>query len=83
MNKRQIPKVKAIIRTLLLTTGPKSAREISEFIDFNNFNLGKQSISAQQISSLIKGDNNGLLRDVKSTSDHVKKYYIPGRDVYV
>ena len=39
MNKRQIPKVKAIIRTLLLTTGPKSAREISEFIDFNNFNL--------------------------------------------
>ena len=81
MKKNQIPKIKAIIRTLLITTGPKTAREISEFIDCNNFQLG-QSISAQQVASIMKYDYQGILKDVKTTNTHTKKYYITP-DIYV
>lgn len=85
MKETDVPKISSIIRTFLITTGPRTAREISEFIDFNDFKLGKQSFSAQQISRFIKYNSypRQILEDIQTTNTKPIRYFIPGGETYV
>lgn len=85
MKQTDVPKIASIIRAFLITTGPRSAREISEFIEFNDFKLGKQSFSAQQISRFIKYNRypRTILEDIQNTDTKPIKYFIPGGETYV
>ena len=76
------PKLKSIIKTYLICTGPKSAREISEFVDKHEFGFGKSSFSASEISRLLRYNYDGILRDLKVIDGNPKKYYFSS-DVYV
>lgn len=71
-------KIRCIVRTLLLTEGPKTSKELSQFIMFNGFKLGKSNVSTQTINHIIRLDkkDNGILRDVEVTETVPKKYYI-------
>lgn len=61
-----------------LWEGPKTSKELSKFIMFNGFKLGKSNVSTQTINHIVRIDkkNNGILRDVEVTETVPKKYYI-------
>lgn len=72
-------KVKCIIKTLLLIQGPKTAKQLIEFMTINYFGLGMTNVSYQFINKMVKADkfNRGILKDVEITSTKPVKYYIP------
>lgn len=72
-------KIRCIVRTLLLTDGPKTAKELSQFIMFNGFRF-QGNVSTQTINHIVSLDkkSNGILRDVEVTKTKPRKYYING-----
>ena len=46
-------KIQAIIKTYLLLNGDSTSREISQFINGNNFKMGNILISSQSISLIL------------------------------
>lgn len=67
------------MRTLLLTQGPKTAKQLLEFINFNGFKLNTNGVSYQNINHLVRSDRAclGILKDVEVTETSPVKYYIP------
>lgn len=81
MKKGQAPKIQAIIKTYLILTGPKTSKEIYDFIANNDFRLGKSGITHQELATLLKGSwvTTDILHGLKKTNTKPKKYYFPGR----
>lgn len=79
MKKEDKFKIKCIIKTLLLIQGPKTAKQLIEFMTINDFGLGNTNVSYQFINRIVKADklNHGILKDVEITSTKLIKYYIP------
>lgn len=77
MEKRQIPKIQAIIKTYLLLSGPQTSKEIYEFIANNDFRLGKGGITHQELAALLKGGwaTTDILLGLKKTRTKPKQYY--------
>lgn len=82
MRKEDKIKIKCVMRTLLLTQGPKTAKQLIEFISFNGFKLWNTGVSYQNINQMVKSDRlgKGMLKDVKITDTEPVKYYIPRKD---
>ena len=74
-------KCKLIIKTFLLANKGKkfTSKEIADFINNNNFGLGKYSLNNYTVTKWIKSANHNLLEEVKMDREsgrHVWRFWI-------
>lgn len=76
MSKKRHEKVKAIIKTFLVTNKGQwfTAREICEFIISHNFGLGQYYVSVHSVSKLLR-QTDGIFRDIETMKVYETKRY--------